>query len=55
MCNTVVNARPRIEVTASRDESASLPVLIPAYSVLQTALALIDSNISLEISLEQES
>ena len=54
MCNIVVNAKPSSEVTASRNESTSLPVVIQAYSMMEIALALVDYNISLEISLEQE-
>lgn len=54
MCNIVGNAKPSSEVTASRNESTSLPVVIPAYSMMEIALVFIDSNISLEISLEQK-
>lgn len=44
----MVNAKPSSKAVASRDESPSLSVVIPAYSMLETALALVDSNISLE-------
>lgn len=52
MCNEVVDAKPSSEVMASRDELPSFPVVIPAHSMLETALALL---ISLKTSLEQES
>lgn len=51
MCNEVVDAKPSSEVMALRDESPSFPVVIPAHSMLETALALL---ISLKTSLEQE-
>lgn len=54
MCNVVVNAKPSSEVMALRDESPSLPVVSPAYSMLETAFSLVDSDISLKTSLEQE-
>lgn len=55
VCNVVVNVKPSSEVIASRNESPSLPGAIPAYTRLEAALALVDSNISLKASLEQES
>lgn len=54
MCNVVFNAKPSSEVMALRDESLSLPVVIPAYSMVETAFSLVDSDVSLKTSLEQE-
>lgn len=54
MCNVVVNAKPSSEVMALRDESPSLPVVIPAYSMLETAFSFVDSDVSLKTSLDRK-
>lgn len=42
-------------IVTSRNESPSLPGVTPVYTILEAALALVDSNISLKTSLEHES
>lgn len=53
--SVVVHIRLSSKGVASRNESARLPVEIPAHTMLETALALVDSNISLQTSIEQGS